>query len=229
MYCELFGPLLSGYDSIFWDFDGVIKDSVGAKGLAYEELLPDANDELKEKILKHHLENGGLSRFEKIPTYLSWGGYTAITKTVIDSFVSEFSQTTLDLVVNSAWVGDVREYLETYAGQQIFTIITGAPQEDIEEILDRLNIRGCFHGVYGSPQSKIELLEIAKDEMRCKIRKSIFIGDSWTDYQAAQAHNLDFLLVNPSDALADHVSRTISPITDDVYFIEVSNHHEFVQ
>ena len=51
---------------IFWDFDGVILDSMKIKGDGFVELFNNFSS-AKVKILeKYHFMNGGLSRFEKI-------------------------------------------------------------------------------------------------------------------------------------------------------------------
>ena len=62
---------LNEYDLIFWDFDGVIKDSVGVKGEAFKTLFADYGNKVQEKIYCHHIENGGMSRHQKIPIYLA--------------------------------------------------------------------------------------------------------------------------------------------------------------
>ena len=56
-------------DCIIWDFDGVIKDSVNIKGELFVNLFINENKFIKEKIYKHHQENGGLSRVEKLKIY----------------------------------------------------------------------------------------------------------------------------------------------------------------
>ena len=50
-------------DLIFWDFDGVIKDSIEAKSLAFEELFDDFNDDFKKRVRSHHEKNTGVSTF----------------------------------------------------------------------------------------------------------------------------------------------------------------------
>ena len=35
--------------TIFWDFDGVIKESVGLKGKAFQELIDNTSQDIKKK------------------------------------------------------------------------------------------------------------------------------------------------------------------------------------
>ena len=60
------------YDLIFWDFDGVIKESVSVKTDAYLELFRPYGSDVCKQVKNHHLANGGMSRFDKIPLYLKW-------------------------------------------------------------------------------------------------------------------------------------------------------------
>ena len=60
--------------AIFWDFDGVIKDSVSLKSDAFSELFSSSDKAVVNKINEHHELNGGVSRYEKIPLYLEWSG-----------------------------------------------------------------------------------------------------------------------------------------------------------
>lgn len=62
--------LIGSAELIFWDFDGVIKDSVSVKTLAFEKLFLPYGKKIAQKVKNHHEANGGVSRFEKIPLYL---------------------------------------------------------------------------------------------------------------------------------------------------------------
>ena len=64
--------LISNATTIFFDFDGVIKDSVRVKSEAFEKLFSSFGDKASKKVRRHHESNGGMSRFEKIPIYLEW-------------------------------------------------------------------------------------------------------------------------------------------------------------
>ena len=55
---------------IFWDFDGVIKESVDIKGKAFQKLFEVYGTEVMEMVRIHHENNGGMSRFDKFPVYL---------------------------------------------------------------------------------------------------------------------------------------------------------------
>ena len=45
---------------VFWDFDGVIKDSLEVKGKVFSQLFQMASPELISRIIAHHAANGGM-------------------------------------------------------------------------------------------------------------------------------------------------------------------------
>ena len=52
-------------------FDGVIKESVSVKTDAFVDLFRPYGRDVCEQVRKHHLANGGMSRYQKMPTYLN--------------------------------------------------------------------------------------------------------------------------------------------------------------
>ena len=58
---------LFSYKLIFQDFDGVIKDSVSVKGLAYKKTFEEFGEIKTSQIMEHHINNDDISRYKKIP------------------------------------------------------------------------------------------------------------------------------------------------------------------
>ena len=58
-------------EAYFFDFDGVIVDSVQIKAKAFALLFESHGSQIQEKIVSHHLNNGGMTRSEKIKYYFS--------------------------------------------------------------------------------------------------------------------------------------------------------------
>ena len=101
---------LQDYQTIFWDFDGVIKESVGLKGKAFQDLIENIDKKTKKKILNHHMLNGGVSRYEKIPLYLAWSGINTDSSTV-EFYIQRYSKLVCSAVINSKWVNGVEVIL----------------------------------------------------------------------------------------------------------------------
>ncbi|MDF3820143.1 HAD hydrolase-like protein [Leptospira sp. 96542] len=186
------------YKIIFWDFDGVIKDSVFVKTKAYLNLFPSLSTDLREKIEKHHLRFGGISRMTKIPLYLEWVGLPTDEFTV-KSYCEKFSELVLDAVINSTWIDGVQEVLDSKAMDQIYVLVTGTPQDEIEVILKELKLIEKFDYIFGSPAEKSKAIESVLLERSFPRYECLMIGDSQTDYEAAKIVGIDFLLRTDND------------------------------
>ena len=80
---------LDNYSLIFLDFDGVIKESVEIKTRAFVELFMAYGQDVASKVKKHHMENGGMSRFDKMPIYLKWAGIN-VDNNSVEFFSKQF-------------------------------------------------------------------------------------------------------------------------------------------
>lgn len=178
---------------IFWDFDGVIKDSVAVKTEAFAHLFRPYGVELAERVRAHHEANGGMSRFEKFPLYLEWAG-VPVTQEKVDECCRRFSQLALQGVINAPWVPGVEVILRRNPRQQEFVLVTATPQDEIEEILAAINLRACFSEVFGAPIRKKEAIRASLAARQLDASQCLMIGDAKADWEAALANNVPFLL-----------------------------------
>jgi phosphoglycolate phosphatase-like HAD superfamily hydrolase len=178
---------------IFWDFDGVIKESVAAKADAFERLFLPFGRELAARVRQHHECNGGLSRFEKIPLYLGWTGRRPSAHEV-SRYCALFSTAVRQAVVESAWVPGAREYLEGNHACQRFVLVTATPQAEIVDILLALQVAHWFREVHGAPIAKSDAIASVLTRWDCRSADALVIGDSESDHAAAVAAGVDFLL-----------------------------------
>ena len=178
---------------VLWDFDGVIKETVGLKGVAFSNLVDNANDNIRSRILDHHKQNGGVSRFKKIPLYLEWCGIS-VSEDNINKYLKKYSELVCDSVINSEWVCGVKSILESKKKEQMYFLITATPLHEINFILEKIFLKNIFTNIYGSPTSKKEAIaEILKNHC-INITDAVMIGDNKTDFEAANAHHIDFCL-----------------------------------
>jgi phosphoglycolate phosphatase-like HAD superfamily hydrolase len=185
--------LLNAKQVVFWDFDGVIKDSVVVKSRGYEKLFLPYGREVVSRVNKHHEDHGGISRYKKIPLYLSWAGELASPHQV-QAFCDRFSKLVQQAVIDSPWVPGVQEYLRANCVQQCFILITATPQEEIEKILNMLNIACCFREVHGAPKTKATVVNDVLKRLNFASEQALVIGDSGADLEAAEDNNVAFLL-----------------------------------
>lgn len=185
--------ILKNSKVLIWDFDGVIKQSNKVKTDAFADLFSDSSKINLKKIIKHHKENQGLSRYDKIPLYYKIAYNKNITIVTKKKMLDRFSKIVVKNVIGSKWSKGVKTYLSQNKYNQIFYIATATPTKEIIYILNKLKIKFFFHGVYGSPMSKEEILKKIKNFKHLKYKDIAFIGDSYNDFVSAKKNNIKFI------------------------------------
>lgn len=178
---------------VFWDFDGVIKESVDIKTGAYVSLFERYGPELADRVKLHHEANGGMSRFIKFPLYLEWAGET-VTSNLVNKLCDEFSLLTFNGVINAPWVPGAEAYLRNNTYDQIFVLVSATPKEELIKILQELDLNKVFSAIYGAPTGKNEAIADILSSKKMLIEDSVMIGDAVADYEAAFANNVSFIL-----------------------------------
>lgn len=178
---------------VFWDFDGVIKDSVEVKGKAFAKLFNSASRELVARILAHHVENGGMSRYEKIPLYLQWSGEFPTEDKVLD-LCKKMESLVTEGVISSPWVAGVEAVLRKNPYKQRFVAVSATPFGELTYILHRLDLAACFLAIHGAPTSKAAAITKTMREQRSVPADCLMVGDAQVDLDAARVNGIPFLL-----------------------------------
>ena len=180
--------------NIFFDFDGVIAESVSAKTDAFEEMYLPYGKEIASKVVEYHKLHGGVSRYEKFKYFHKEFLNEIIDESKVNELANQFSNIVLDKVINSDEVLGANYFIEKYHTKFKFWIITGTPTTEIELIVEKRNLNNFFIGLHGSPNNKrywtenlIKKHKLIRDEI-------IFLGDATTDMDAADYSKTHFAL-----------------------------------
>jgi len=184
---------------IFFDFDGVLAESVNIKTEAFRQMYLSKGEEFAQKVVNHHIDNGGVSRFDKFKIYNGEWLDEEISDERIDQLAQIFSNYVVDGVVNSEEVPGTFNFLNSSKEYKKY-IITGTPTVEIKQILERRNLNQYFIAAYGSPQKKDFWVNKILEEERISPNECVFIGDALADYNAAIANNITFVLRETKDA-----------------------------
>ena len=180
-------------ETIFWDFDGVIKESVKVKSDAFENLFSPFGLNFSKKVRIHHENNTGLPRYDKLPLYIEWSGQK-VSAELTDKYLNKFSNLVKKKVICSEWVPGVLSFLESNWQKKTFFLVTATPQSEIEQIISELNIQNYFQEVVGAPISKNDSIKSLLNKYSICPKNSLLIGDSVSDYNAATFNNISFIL-----------------------------------
>lgn len=181
------------YRHIFWDFDGVIKESANIKTLTFYDLFLPFGKNIALKVKEHHLKNAGISRFEKIPLYLKWAKVD-YSKEIEKQFIDNFKNKVVEKVIKSKWVKGSKNFLKINPFSQSFYLVTATPQNEIEYILSRIGLNEVFKDCFGSPISKENGIKDIINSRKLKKKDCFMIGDALADMKAARKNSIDFVL-----------------------------------
>ena len=199
--------------NIFFDFDGVIKDTVGIKGEAFFRLFFPFGSSCAEKVREHHLRNGGMTRFEKFPIYFRWAGVTC-SDDLVRQYSDEFSSIVIDKVISSPWVPGIEKYLKENFTRQNFFLITATPASEIAYIASMLDITKYFREIRGAPIDKTEAVRKILVDWNLNKKHSVLVGDSTTDIEAAVENNVRPILRRTPENLDLEKNSTCVVIDD---------------
>lgn len=180
--------------NIFFDFDGVIAESVNAKTEAFRKLYEPYGEEIAQKVVQYHIAHGGISRFEKFKYWEKIFFDKDLSEQQLAELANKFSLLVLDEVIASEEVKGVRSFLENYHNRLNFWVITGTPTTEIEIIAKQKNLSKYFRGLHGSPEKKEHWTEFLIDKFQLKREETLFLGDATTDMKAAEHSEIIFAL-----------------------------------
>jgi len=179
---------------LVFDFDGVIVDSIDVKTEAFAALYEEYGNGVVHQIRKHHLNNGGMSRFEKIQFYHNKIINEELDDDKLNALCDKFSDIVVDKVINAPEIPGATKFLEQCKTRGKCCIVNSAtPLNELRYIINNRKISGCFFDLYGSPISKTENLTSILKKNKFSVEQSVFFGDAVNDFEAANIVGMDFI------------------------------------
>jgi len=185
--------------AIIFDFDGTLVKSLDIKTMAFIELYKDYGESVTSKVVKHHLLNGGLSRYEKFKFYHKQFLGKDLSKGDIEYMSNYFSDFVVDKVIQAPYVEGALEFLHEKTNYFDFYISTGTPSKEIMSILKKREILNFFTDVYGSPEEKTQHIKNIINLGKYKQKEIVYIGDSMIDYESAIYSNIGFIGIRSNE------------------------------
>lgn len=188
----------NGWQAVFFDFDGVIADSTAVKVRAFTALFAPFGPEIQGQVVRYHLENGGMPRLEKIRHCHTFFVGQPIHNTDLNRQGQIFSDMVRDQVVAAPSINGALATLQQLS--QLNTpcfVVSGTPEEEMRDIVERKGLSPYFREVHGSPQVKSAIVADIVDRYQFSPAHCLFIGDALADYRAALDTGLHFLGIVP--------------------------------
>ncbi|MDO9566761.1 MAG: HAD family hydrolase [Candidatus Desulfaltia sp.] len=182
------------WEAVFFDFDGVILDSVDVKTRAFAKMFREYGPEVEKKVVEYHLNNGGVSRFDKFRYFYEKILNKPVDEEIIKGLSKQFSNLVVDEILASPFMPGAKESLENLKEKEIpCYIVSATPYEEINLIVEKKDLKEYFKEVHGSPRKKWEICQEIINRKNYNPQNCLFLGDAMSDYEAAQKNGICFL------------------------------------
>ena len=197
------------YSAVFFDFDGVILDSVGVKTQAFATLFADYGPEIQSAVVAYHEAKGGISRYEKFAYYYEYLLKQPLSSEKSIELGESFNKLALQGVLDANFILGALECLKSLKaiGVPAF-VVSGTPHDEVNAIVDQRDLRSYFVEVHGSPRAKTTIVEEIAQRYDLLPSDCLFVGDAMTDYETASSLAMNFLGVVAKDAISPFPNNT---------------------
>jgi phosphoglycolate phosphatase-like HAD superfamily hydrolase len=185
------------WQGFFFDFDGVLADSVEVKTRAFAQLFAPFGPEIAAKVVDHHRQHSGVTRVEKFRHYYKEFLGLALDEAGLADLCNRFARLVVDEVVAAPEIPGAEAFLRRWAARLPCFVVSATPETEIREIVRRRGWSEYFKEVMGAPTSKKENLASLLERHQLMPVKCLFFGDAESDFRAAQACGVPFMGILP--------------------------------
>lgn len=189
------------FDTVFFDFDGVLAESERIKTDAFRVVYADQPAAMIERIIAYHKANAGISRVVKIRHVET----AFLGRTVGDADVARlarrYSEAVLDKVIAAPAVPGADAFLAAHKGRLRMFVISGTPEAELLPIVAARGMAEYFDAVRGSPDLKPAIGRDLAARHGIDLARTVFVGDAPTDYHAAHELGCAFIGRVPTGAI----------------------------
>lgn len=178
---------------IFWDYDGVIMDSMPIRDQGFVEVLKGFPTDQVEELLKFHKENGGLSRYVKFRYFFETIRGEPLSDENLHELCGQFSQIMRQLLLNpKLLIKDSVDFIKQNHKRFDMHIVSGSDGKELRFLCQSLGLSQYFLSVNGSPTPKKQLVNDILKDHQYSAEDCLLIGDSKNDFEAAEVNNMKF-------------------------------------
>jgi phosphoglycolate phosphatase-like HAD superfamily hydrolase len=184
---------LKNKKNIFWDFDGVIMDSMPVRNKGFKLVLRDFPKHQVDLLIDFHLKNGGLSRYVKFRHFFENIRNETISEKEVQEWANRFSFVMRkELIRSDLLIKDSLNFIKKNNKKYRMHIVSGSDGQELNFLCKSLYISQFFVSIFGSPTPKKELVKSLLNEHKYPSESCILIGDSINDYEAAIENSIEF-------------------------------------
>ena len=183
---------------IIFDFDGVILDSADIKLRGYM-MIYAAEDPRKLRALVEHCQlHGGITRRTKFAYYEREFFGRSGDADAVESLCRRYSELVLPAVLDCRYIDGAEQFVQRANGKVQMHVVSGTPDDELQLIIRQRGLAPYFKSARGAPATKRDSFNRIAAEAPCARADILAIGDSMTEYLAAQEVGIHFLGIVPS-------------------------------
>ena len=193
---------LSQYQTLIFDCDGVILNSNKIKTQAFYDVTKVYGHEPAQTLKDYHVLNGGISRYKKFEYLFTNILHKPIDVQELEQLLLNFTKEVKKALLTCEAAKNIKELRDKTRNTK-WLIVSGGDQTELREVFKQRDLDGYFDGgIFGSPDDKDAILKNEKNNNNI-IGKSLFLGDSMYDYQAATTAQIDFIFLSKWTEMKD--------------------------
>ena len=186
---------INPYQFFIFDFDGVVLQSNQIKAQAFQHVVQRHAPQFEQEFMQYHRANNGVSRFEKfIKLHRDWCNRSDWQHRV-DASLTLFSQILYAKLLSCPEVPGLRAFLSRLQSCEagIF-VVSASAQNELGRIMSSRGLDQYFNSILGSPTNKVDNIQMLRSK-KLLSGSGLFLGDSYSDVEAAEQSNLDFVFI----------------------------------
>lgn len=203
---------LGRFKTVIFDFDGVILDSARLKTAAFAEVYSAEHPDLISKVVSYQVEHGGIGRRQKFEYFEREVFRRPGDRETLDGLCERFAQIIDEGMLKCSFIPGAKDVLARLDNVVPMHVVSGMPEDDLRQVIERRGLSRYFRTISGSPKSKhAEFLKVLEME-GSEASESLAVGDSLTEFHAARRIGIPFLAIiapDVTDLFPDDVNKSI--------------------
>lgn len=179
--------------AVILDFDGVIVESVELKVQAFLTLYAHEDPEKLKAILDHQRSHGGVTRRLKFLYFEQKLFGRPGDPATIERLATGYSKLVHGAVLACPYIAGAIDFLDATHARTDLHVVSGTPEEELLDIIDKRGLAKYFRSVHGAPKTKPDAFAQILDEFGYSPSEVVAVGDATTEYEAALALRMPFI------------------------------------
>jgi len=183
----------SRHNAIFFDFDGVIVESIAIKTEAFSAFYAPYGPDVLAAALVHHESFEGISRLIKFRHCHKTLLGIDLDDDALDELARAYTADVEDRIIACDGVSGAEEFLARYHEKFHLFVVSGTPEVELQRIVDARNLSHYFTEVRGSPDTKDVIVGGLLERYALIADRTLFVGDAMADFNAARECDVPFI------------------------------------